>query len=60
MGLKFTGELCGIRMKNDAKFEENLTCQIKIDMSIQRIFTRALENLKSLNFNELLLTKVYV
>ena len=33
MSLKFTGKLCGIRMKNDAKFEENLTCQIKIDMS---------------------------
>ena len=32
MSLKFTGELCVIRMKNDAKFEEDLTCQFKIDM----------------------------
>ena len=32
MSLTFTGELCVIRMKNDAKFEENLTCQFKIDM----------------------------
>ena len=32
MSLKFTGELCAIRMKNDAKFEEDVTCQFKIDM----------------------------
>ena len=31
MRLKFTGELCVMRMKNDAKFEEELTCQFKID-----------------------------
>ena len=29
MSLKFTGELC---VKNDAKFEEELTCQFKTDM----------------------------
>ena len=32
MRLKFTGELCLMRMKNDAKFEKDLTCQFKIDM----------------------------
>ena len=32
MSLKFTGELCVVRIKNDAKFEEDLTCQFKIDM----------------------------
>ena len=32
MSLKFTGELCVMAMKNDAKFEEELTCQFKIDM----------------------------
>ena len=32
MSLKFTGELCFMRMKNDAKFEEDLTCQFKIGM----------------------------
>ena len=31
--LKFIGELCVMRMKNDAKFEEELTCQFKIDLS---------------------------
>ena len=33
MSLKLTGELCVMTMKNDAKFEEELTCQFKIDMT---------------------------
>ena len=33
VSLKFTGELYVMRMKSDAKFEEELTCQFKIDMS---------------------------
>ena len=32
MGLKFTGEFCVNTLKNDAKFEEESTCQFKIDM----------------------------
>ena len=32
MSLKFTGELCVLTMKNDAKFEDELTCQFKIDI----------------------------
>ena len=32
MSLKFAGELWVMRMKNDAKFEEDLTSQFKIDM----------------------------
>ena len=32
MSLKLTGELFVITKKNDAKFEEELTCQFKIDM----------------------------
>ena len=43
-------------MKNDAKFEKELTFQFKIDLEI---LTRALKNLKSFHFNGLLLTKVY-
>ena len=31
MVLKSTEELCVIAMKNDAKFEEELTCHFKID-----------------------------
>ena len=30
--LKFTGEFCVMKMKNDTKFEGELTCQFKIDM----------------------------
>ena len=32
MSLKFTEELCVITVKNDAKFEEELTCQFTMDM----------------------------
>ena len=32
MSLKFTGEFCVMTMKNDTKFEEELTCQFKTDM----------------------------
>ena len=32
ISLKFTEELCVMTMKNDAKFEEELTCQFKIDI----------------------------
>ena len=32
MSLKFTGELCVMTLKSDAKVEEELTCQFKIDM----------------------------
>ena len=32
MSLKFTGELCVMTMKNDAKFEEELTCRFEIDI----------------------------
>ena len=32
MSLKSTEELCVMKMKNDAKFEEELTCNFKTDM----------------------------
>ena len=32
MSLKFSGDLCVMTMKNDAKIEEELTYQFKIDM----------------------------
>ena len=32
MSLKFTEELPVMRMKNGAKFDEDLTCEFKIDM----------------------------
>ena len=33
VSLKFTGALYVMRIKNDAKFEEEFTCQFKIGMS---------------------------
>ena len=33
MSLKSTEELSVMTMKNDAKFEEELTCHFKVDMS---------------------------
>ena len=33
MSLKFKGELCVMTMKNDAKIEEELTCQFIFNMS---------------------------
>ena len=33
MSLKLIGELCVMRMKNDAKFEEELTYQFKTDLN---------------------------
>ena len=38
MCLKFTGELYVMIMKNDGKFEQELTCQFKIDMRNLRNF----------------------
>ena len=32
MNLKIAEELCVMAMANDAKFEEELTCQFKIEM----------------------------
>ena len=31
MSLKFSGELCVMTIKNDAKFEEEFICQFKLD-----------------------------
>ena len=32
MSFKFTEELCIMTMRNDTKFEEELTCRFKTDM----------------------------
>ena len=42
-------------MKNDAKFEVELTCYFKFDMpGISQILTQAPESLKNFHFNVLL------
>ena len=59
MSLKFTGKFCVMAIKNDTKFEEELTCQFKTDMRSLTNLTRALEDLKNLLFDGILLNKVY-
>ena len=49
--------LCIKTMKNDAKIEEELTCQLT--SGIWSILIWLLENLKNLHFNWLPLTKIY-
>ena len=46
-------------MKNDAKFDEELLVSSKLTWGIWWILTEALENLKNLHFNGLILNKVY-
>ena len=59
MSLKFPEELCVMTMKNDAKFEKQLTCCFKLTWGIWRILTQTPQCLKNLHFNELFLNKVY-
>ena len=59
MSLKFTGKLCVMRMKNDAKFEEELIFQFKIGMRNLKNFDPSTPKSHNLYFIGLLLTKVY-
>ena len=58
MSLKSTEQLCVMKMKNDAKFEEELTCHFKIDMRNLINFDLSARSLKDLQFDGLLLSKV--
>ena len=60
MSLKSTEELSVMTMKNDAKFEGELTCHFKVDIRNLIILTQALESLKNFHFNLLLLSEVYI
>ena len=59
MSLKSTEEFCVMTMKNDTKFEQELTCQLKIDIRNLINFDQSTQKSKKLHFNELLLSKVY-
>ena len=59
MSLKFTEELCVIKMKNDVKLQEGLTCRFKLTWGISWILTQPLKSFKNLHFNGLLLNKIY-
>ena len=57
--LKFMRKLLVMTEKNEAKFEEELTSHIKIDMRNLTNLNHAPKNLNILHFTGLLLTKVY-
>ena len=57
MTLKFTEELCVMTMKNNAKFEEKLTCHFKTDMRNLTNFDSSTGKSKKLLFNWLLWPK---
>ena len=59
MRLKFTEELFIKTIKNNAKFDEEMTCRFEIDTTVWRTLTQTLKCLKNLHFNGLLLTKAY-
>ena len=58
MSLKYTEELCVMTMKNNAKFEEQLTCCFKIDSTIWQILTWSIQCHKNFHFDEFFLNKV--
>ena len=51
MALKFTEELCVMTVKNNAKFEEELTFYLKADSRNLTNFDWTLKNLKTILFN---------
>ena len=59
MRLKFTEELCVMTKKNDAKFEEELICHLKIDMRNLTNFDSNTRKSKKFALSLALLTKVY-
>ena len=59
MSLKFAKELCLVTMKNDAKFEEELICHLKIDMRNLTNFDSNTRKSKKFALSLALLTKVY-
>ena len=59
MSLKFRGKFYVMTMKNEAKFDEELTCQFKIDVRNLTNFNPSNQKSQKLHFNGLLLNKVY-
>ena len=59
MSLKLKRELCVMTMKNDAKFEIELTCHFKTDMRNLTNFDPNTQKSQNLHFNGPILTKVY-
>ena len=50
MSLKFTGVFSVMTIKNDARFEEDLTCQFKIDMGNLTNFDPSTQKTRKITF----------
>ena len=59
MRLNFTEKLCMMTMKNDAKFEEEMTFHFKIATTSWWLLPQTLECFKNLLFSGVFLTKVF-
>ena len=59
MTLKYTEELCVMKMKNNAKFEEELTCHFKTDMRNLTNFQWSTRKFKNFALELTPFTKVY-
>ena len=58
MSLEFTREIRIMTMRNDAKFEEELTQQLKIDMRNLTNFQQSTRKSQSWDFDRILLSEV--
>ena len=60
LNLKSTEKLSVMKMKNYAKFEEELTCHFKVDMRNLTNFDPSTLKSQKFHFNGLLLSKVCI
>ena len=58
MSLKFTEKLCVMTMKNDAKFEEKLTCCLANDMRNLATFPQSTQKCENWKFDGIVLSEV--
>ena len=59
MTLKFTEELCVMTMKNNAKFEEELTFHFKTDIRNLTNFDSSTQNSKKIELSSLIVQESY-
>ena len=59
MSQKDTKELCVLTLKNDVKFEKELTCALKNGMRNLVYFHVSSHKSENLHFDELVLSKAY-
>ena len=57
ISLKFTGELCIMTMKRDAKFEKELTCKFKVGM--RNLLKIGMRNLLNFHQSTQKISKIY-